>query len=72
MKNHINKKFGTALMASSGTILCIMGVQSMISGELQKIVKFRGVGEEMIFTLFVLIIGAICLGLTVSTITEKD
>ena len=72
MKNHINKKFGTALMASSGTILCIIGVQSMISGELQKIVKFRGVGEEMIFTLFVLMIGAICLGLTVSTIIEKD
>ena len=49
-----------------------MGVQSMVSGDLQKIVKFRGVGEEMIFTLFVLIIGAICLGLAVSTITEKD
>jgi hypothetical protein len=59
-------------MASSGTILCIIGVQSMVSGDLQKIVKFRGVGEEMIFTLFVLIIGAICLGLAVSTITEKD
>ena len=59
-------------MASSGTILCIMGVQSMVSGDLQKIVKFRGVGEEMIFTLFVLMIGAICLGLTVSTIIEKD
>ena len=59
-------------MASSGTILCIIGVQSMVSGDLQKIVKFRGVGEEMIFTLFVFIIGAICLGLAVSTITEKD
>jgi len=59
-------------MASSGTILCIIGVQSMVSGDLQKIVKFRGVGEEMIFTLFVLIIGAICLGLAVSKITEKD
>lgn len=59
-------------MASSGTILCIIGVQSMVSGDLQKIIKFRGVGEEMIFTLFVLIIGAICLGLAVSTITEKD
>ena len=59
-------------MASSGTILCIIGVQSMVSGDLQKIVKFRGVGEEMIFTLFVLIIGAICLGLAVSTIIEKD
>ena len=72
MKNHINKKFGTALMACSGTILCIIGVQSMVSGDLQKIVKFRGAGEEMIFTLFVLIIGAICLGLAVTTITEKD
>jgi len=72
MKNHINKKFGTALMASSGTILCILGVQSMVSGDLQKIVKFRGAGEEMIFTLFVLMIGAICLGLAVSTIIEKD
>jgi hypothetical protein len=72
MKNHINKKFGTTLMASSGTILCIIGIQSMVSGDLQKIVKFRGVGEEMIFTLFVLMIGAICLGLAVSTITEKD
>lgn len=72
MRNHINKKFGTALMASSGTILCIIGVQSMVSGDLQKIVKFRGVGEEMIFTLFVLMIGAICLGLAVSTIIEKD
>ena len=59
-------------MASSGTILCIIGIQSMVSGDLQKIVKFRGVGEEMIFTLFVLMIGAICLGLAVSTITEKD
>jgi hypothetical protein len=44
----------------------------MVSGDLQKIVKFRGVGEEMIFTLFVLMIGAIFLGLTVSTIAEKD
>jgi hypothetical protein len=72
MKNHINKKFGTAFLGSLGTILCIIVVQSMVSGDLQKIVKFRGVGEEMIFTLFVLMIGAICLGLTVSTIAEKD
>ena len=72
MKRYLNKKFGTAFFGSLGTILSAMVVQMMIVGDLQKIVKFQGVGEEMIFTLFVLIIGAICLGLAVSTITEKD
>ncbi len=72
MKNHINKKFGTAFLGSLGTILCIIVVQSMVSGDLQKIVKFRGVGEEMVFTLFVIMIGIISLGITVSTVTRKD
>ena len=72
MKRYLNKKFGTAFLGSLGTILCIIVVQSMVSGDLQKIVKFRGVGEEMIFTLFVLMIGAICLILTVSTVSGKD
>ena len=71
MKRYLNKKFGTALMASSGTILCIIGVQSMVSGDLQKIVKFRGVGEEMVFTLFAVMIGVISLGLTVTSVVRK-
>lgn len=72
MKNHLNKKFGTAFLGSLGTILCIIVVQSMVSGDFQKVVKFRGVGEEIVFTLFVLMIGAICLGLTVSSLARKD
>jgi hypothetical protein len=72
MKRHLNKQFATAFFGSLGTIVAAMVVQAMIAGDFQKIVQFRGVGEEMIFTLFVLMIGAICLGLTVSTIAEKD
>jgi hypothetical protein len=72
MKRHLNKQFGTAFFGSLGAIVSAMVVQAMIAGDFQKIVQFRGVGEEMIFTLFVLMIGAICLGLTVSTIAEKD
>jgi NhaP-type Na+/H+ or K+/H+ antiporter len=72
MKRHLNKQFATAFFGSLGTIAAAMVVQAMIAGDFQKIVQFRGVGEEMIFTLFVLMIGAICLGLTVSTIAEKD
>jgi hypothetical protein len=43
----------------------------MVAGDLQKIVKFRGVGEEMVFTLFAIMIGIISLGLTVSSVTRK-
>jgi hypothetical protein len=48
-----------------------MVVQAMISGDFQKIVEFRGVGEEMVFTLFAIMIGIISLGLTVSSVTRK-
>ena len=72
MKRYLNKQFGTAFFGSLGTILCSMVVQMMIAGDLQEIVKFRGVGEEMVFTLFVIMIGIISLGLTVSTVTRRD
>jgi hypothetical protein len=48
-----------------------MVVQMMIVGDLQKIVKFRGVGEEMVFTLFATMIGVIMLALTVSAFTRR-
>ena len=48
-----------------------MVVQAMIAGDFQKIVEFRGVGEEMVFTLFAVMIGIISLGLTVSSVTRK-
>ena len=72
MKNHLNKKFGTAFLGSLGTILCILVVQAMVSGDFQKIVKFRGVGEEIVFTFFVVMIAAISLGLTISSLVRKE
>ena len=71
MKRYLNKQFGTAFFGSLGTILSAMVVQMMIVGDLQKIVKFQGVGEEMVFTLFAIMIGVIMLGLTVSTVTRR-
>lgn len=72
MKNHLNKKFSTAFLGSLGTILCILVVQSMVAGDFQKIVKFRGVGEEIVFTFFVVMIAAISLGLTISSLVRKE
>lgn len=72
MKKYINKQFGTAFAGTLGTIVCAMIINWMIMGEFQKIVKFAGVGEEMVFTLFVAMIGIISLALTVSTITTRE
>jgi hypothetical protein len=71
MKKYLNKQFRTAFLGSLGTILSVMVVQMMIVGDLQKIVKFRGVGEEMVFTLFATMIGVIMLALTVSAFTRR-
>ena len=71
MKKYLNKQFGTAFIGSLGTILSAMVVQMMIVGDFQQIVKFRGVGEEMVFTLFATMIGIISLGLTISTVTRR-
>ena len=72
MKRYLNKQFGTAFVGTLGTIVCAMVVSWMVTGDFQKIVKFRGVGEEMVFTLFVAMIGVISLALTVSSITTKE
>lgn len=72
MKRYLNKQFGTAFAGTLGTIVCVMIVSWMVTGDFQKIVKFRGVGEEMVFTLFVAMIGVISLALTVSSITTKE
>ena len=71
MKKHLNKQFRTAFLGSLGTILSVMVVQMMIVGDFQQIVKFRGVGEEMVFTLFATMIGVISLGLTISAVTRR-
>ena len=71
MKKHLNKQFCTAFLGSLGTILSVMVVQAMIAGDFQKIVGFQGVGEEMVFTLFTIMIGIISLGLTVTSVIRK-
>ena len=71
MKRYLNKQFGTAFFGSLGTIISSGVVQMMIVGDLQKIVKFQGVGEEMVFTLFATMIGVISLGLTVTSVIRK-
>ena len=71
MKRYLNKQFGTAFVGSLGTIISAGVVQMMIVGDFQQIVKFRGVGEEMVFTLFATMIGIISLGLTISTVTRR-
>ena len=72
MKRYLNKQFGTAFVGTLGTIVCVMIVNWMIMGDFQKIVKFRGVGEEMVFTLFVAAIGIMSLAMVVSSVTTKE
>ena len=72
MKRYLNKQFGTAFVGTLGTIVCVMIVNWMIMGDFQKIVKFRGVGEEMVFTLFVTMIGIISLAMVISSVTTKE
>jgi hypothetical protein len=72
MKKYLNKQFATTFFGSLGTIVAAMVVQAMIAGDLQKIVKFQGVGEEMVFTLFAIMIGIISLGLAVTSVIRKD
>lgn len=71
MKKHLNRQFGTAFAGTIVTYTCGVVIISMILGEFQKIVKFAGVGEEMVFTLFVAGIGVISLALTLSTVIPK-
>jgi hypothetical protein len=72
MKRYLNKKFGTAFGGTLGTITCAMIVNWMVTGDFQRVVHFRGVGEEMVFTLFVLMIGVISLAMTISTLTTRE
>lgn len=60
-----------AFLGSLGTIAAAGVVQAMVVGDLQKIIKFQGVGEEMVFTLFAIMIGIISLGLAVTSVIRK-
>ena len=71
MKNKY-KKFGPVLLGALGAVLSTLVVFTMVSGDLQKHVKFAGVGEEIVFTFFAILIGIISLGISISCLSIRD
>ena len=55
-----------------GTILSFTIVALMATGDLEKVIRFEGVLEEMVFTLFAAMLGLILLGSTISHILKQD
>ena len=55
-----------------GTILAFTIVALMATGDLEKVIRFEGVLEEMVFTLFAAMLGLILLGSTISHILKQD
>jgi cytochrome c biogenesis protein CcdA len=72
MKKHKLKKFGMTLAFALGVILSFAVMVLMVTGDVQKVVHFRGVLEEIVFTLFVGLLGIILLGSTISHILKQD
>jgi hypothetical protein len=72
MKRLKNKNFWTALGSLAGTITCTFVVYGTLTGELQKVIPFKGVGEEIFFTLIVLIMGLFFASIFVSSLLPKD
>jgi hypothetical protein len=72
MKIYKSKKFGMALAFALGVILSFAVMVLMVTGDVQKVVHFRGVLEEIVFTLFVGMLGIILLGSTISHILKQD
>ena len=55
-----------------GTILAFTIAVLMVTGDLEKFIRFEGVLEEMVFTLFASMLGIILLGATISHILKQD
>jgi len=72
MKKYINKKFRPALLGALGAIAASIVIVLMVTGDLQKHIKFAGVGEEIVFTFFALLIGIISLGMSVSCLSSRE
>lgn len=74
MKNNPNKNrnFTTALFGALGTILSVSTVVLMVSGDLQEVVHFRGVDEEIVFTFFAIMMGAISLASAISCMVNRE
>jgi cytochrome c biogenesis protein CcdA len=72
MKKHKLKKFGMTLAFALGVILSFAVMVLMVTGDVQKVVHFKGVLEEIVFTLFVGLLGIILLGAAISHILKQD
>jgi cytochrome c biogenesis protein CcdA len=72
MRKYKSKKIGMTLAFALGVILSFAVMVLMVTGDVQKVVHFRGVLEEIVFTLFVGLLGIILLGSTISHILKQD
>ena len=66
------KKFWMTMAFAIGTILAFTVAVLMVTGDMEKIIHFDGVLEEMVFTLFAGMLGLILLGSTISHILKQD
>ena len=58
--------------AMIGSFVSAFVAYSMVVGDIQKIVKFRGISEEIFFTFIVIAIGMIFLTIAISSLISKD
>lgn len=72
MKKHITKKFGMTMAFALGSILSFIVMVLMVTGDMEKYIKFGGIGEEIVFTLFTGLLGIILLAGAVSQILERN
>ena len=72
MKKYINKKFRPALLGALGAVLSFFVTVLMVTGDFQEVVHFSGVGEEIVFTIFVLALGIISLGMSISCLSGRE
>ena len=72
MKNRINKNFLSIFLGLTGALVAFGVTVLTVTGDVQKTIHFAGIGEEIAFALFTLIIGFLNLAMAVSSITRKE
>ena len=72
MKKYSNRKFMGVFIGALGALASIVVVVLMLTGDFQKAVPFAGVTEEMVFTLFVMVIGILSLAVSIDCAIEID
>lgn len=72
MKPQSNKKLGTVLLGSIIAAGAAIVVDLMISGHLQDVVRFRGAGEEILFTFFAALVGIGALAMSITCLLDRN